>query len=202
MGIFQKLFGKQGVSIDELREALKEVERDRRRNRREISRWERQRKKIVDRMKKQRQDGSQLEVDYSWDEFKHHRVEGADLRRQGRVYNLEGIALRRTLRAVERLEKKADRGGVQDLLRRIQATGVTERAAIDREMELQQLQDMNAMLDEFTGDLEQEPEDPEKLLFLAELDNITNAEQAGDEEVAAEREAQLLEEFDRDPEAE
>lgn len=202
MGLFQKLFGKQGISAEELRGALKEVERDRRRNRREISRWERKRKQIVDRMKKQRQEGSQLEVDYSWEEFKHHRIEGNDLRRQGRVYNLEGIALRRTLRAVERMEKKADKSGVQDLLRRIQATGVAERAAIDREMELEQLQDMNALLDEFTGDQEQEPEDPEKLLFLAELDNITRAESEGDEETAAEREAQLLEEFDRDAEPE
>ena len=61
---------------------------------------------------------------------------------------------------------------------------------------------MNSLLDEFAGDVDQEPEDPEKLLFLAELDNISRAEEDGDEETAAEREAQLLEEFDRDAEAE
>lgn len=202
MGIFEKLFGRKTLSIEELKEAAQQVEKDRRRNRREIRRWERKRKKTVDRMKQSRQEGNQLEVDYLWDELKEHRKMGSDLRREGRVYNLESIALRRTVNALERLERKSDQGGARQLLQRIQSSGLAERLAIDREDEIRHLEEMNAILDEFAGTPEEEPEDPEKIMFLAELDSICEVEADGDSEGAAAREKELLQEFDLDAEQE
>ncbi|MEE8142999.1 MAG: hypothetical protein V3T77_07860, partial [Planctomycetota bacterium] len=75
----QRLFrDRRHVDVKELKSALDEVERDRRRNRVEIRRWERKRKHVLDRMKRSRTQGNQLEVDYLWDEFKEHRTGGSD----------------------------------------------------------------------------------------------------------------------------
>ena len=95
--ILQRLFqGNRSISVEELEEALGRVEKDRRRSRREIKRWERKRKQLVERMKKVRSEGNDLEVDYLWEEFKEHRRLGQNIRRDGRVFNLEGVALKRT----------------------------------------------------------------------------------------------------------
>lgn len=203
MGIFQKLFGgSEKITLEELREAHKQVERDRRGNRREMRRWERRRRKTVEKMKKSRQEGNSLEVDYLWDELKEHRKLGSDLRREGRIYNMEAIALRRTVVALERLERRQDKSGARAMLERIQHSGLAERLAIERDDELAYLQEVNAILDDFSGDTEEEVEDPEKVLFLAELDGISRAEEAGEVDQAKERESELLQEFDLDAERE
>ena len=64
-----------------------------------MRRWERQRQQILSRLKKSRESRNQVEVDYLWDELKSHRTVGNDLRREARVHNLEGIALKRSVRA-------------------------------------------------------------------------------------------------------
>lgn len=201
--VLQKLFqGRKHLDIDEIRTAYEEVEKDRRKNRREVRRWERKRKQTVDRLKKQRAEGNSMEVDYLWEEFKEHRRHGAELRREGRVYNVESIALRRTVKALERLERRKQVGTSRELLERIRASGLAERVAIDRESEMAYLEEMNAILDEFDGVPEEERADPEKAMFLAELDGIRLAEESGDEEHAAEKQEELLERFGEEPEGE
>ncbi len=195
----QRLFrDRRHVDVKELKSALDEVERDRRRNRVEIRRWERKRKHVLDRMKRSRVQGNQLEVDYLWDEFKEHRTGGSDLRREGRIYNVEGVALKRYIRALERLERRNDREGASKLLERIQGSGLMERLSLENEAEQLYLDEINSILDEFGGLDEEEKVDPEKALFLAELDSIRTAEESGNEEEAEEREGELLERFGRD----
>ena len=195
-GLWQRLFaGRNHLSLEELQEALAQVEKDRRKNRREVRRWERKRKQTLDKMKKQRASGNQLEVDYLWEEFKEQRRMGTELRREGRLYNVEGIALRRTVKALERLERRKDTGGSRALLDRIRASGLLERVAIEAEGEREYLEEMNSILAEFDGVTEEEQADPEKALFLAELDSIRKSEEDGDADQAAERQEELLERF-------
>jgi hypothetical protein len=60
---------------------------------------------------------------------------------------------------------------------------------------------MNEILEEFTGQRDEIAEDPEKALFLAELDSIAEAERGGDEDDAKDREQELLRRFeDEEPE--
>ena len=202
MGVFRKLFGApEPITLESLKKALGEVERDRRKSRVEVRRWERQRKQLVDKMKKARGEGNQLEVDYLWEQFKQHRSEGTELRRDGRVYNLEALALGKTVRALERLEKKKDRESARSLIDRIRASGLPERISLDRDEQLRSLEEMNEILDEFTGEAEPTQEDPEKAMFLAELDSIAEVEQSGESEEARDRESELLRRFEEDPEA-
>ena len=202
MGVFRKLFGApEPITLESLKKALGEVERDRRKSRVEVRRWERQRKQLVDKMKKARGEGNQLEVDYLWEQFKQHRSEGTELRRDGRVYNLEALALGKTVRALERLEKKKDRESARSLIDRIRASGLPERISMDRDEQLRSLEEMNEILDEFTGEAEPTQEDPEKAMFLAELDSIAEVEQSGESEEARDRESELLRRFEEDPEA-
>ena len=202
MGVFRKLFGApEPITLESLKKALGEVERDRRKSRVEVRRWERQRKQLVDKMKSARGEGNQLEVDYLWEQFKQHRSEGTELRRDGRVYNLEALALGKTVRALERLEKKKDRESARSLIDRIRASGLPERISLDRDEQLRSLEEMNEILDEFTGEAEPTQEDPEKAMFLAELDSIAEVEQSGESEEARDRESELLRRFEEDPEA-
>ncbi len=202
-GLFRKLLqGRNVLDLEELREALDVVEKDRRSNRREVRRWERKRKQTIERMKKERAEGNSMEVDYLWEEFKEHRRQGAELRREGRIFNVEGIALRRTVKSMERLERRKDKQGSRTLIDRIRASGLLERIAIEGESERQYLEEMNAILDEFDGVSEEEKVDPEKAMFLAELDSIRKSEEEGDAEQASEKEEELLERFGQDLEEE
>ncbi len=202
IGILRKIFGApEPITVETLKSALSEAERDRRKSRVEVRKWERERKKLVGRMKTSRTEGNQLEVDYLWDQFKQHRVEGAEIRRDGRVFNLEALALGRTVRALERLEKKKDRDGARNLIERIRASGLPERIALDRDEQLRSLEEMNQILEEFTGEREEADADPEKAMFLAELDSIQEVESSGEAEEAKVREDELLRRFEEDPEA-
>lgn len=202
IGILRKIFGApEPITLESLKSALKEAERDRRKSRVEVRRWERERKKLVEKMKTSRNEGNQLEVDYLWDQFKQHRIEGVEIRRDGRVFNLEALALGRTVRALERLEKKKDRDGARALIERIRSSGLPERIALDRDEQMRSLEEMSQILEEFTGEREEEAADPEKAMFLAELDSIQEVERQGEAEEAKERESELLRRFEEDPEA-
>jgi len=201
IGILKKLFGApEPITVESLKTALQQVERDRRKSRVSVRRWERERKKMLDKMKTARSEKNDLEADFVWEQFKQHRVEGAELRREGRVYNLEALALGRTVRALERLEKKKDREGARALIDRIRTSGLPERIALDQDEQLRSLEEMNEILEEFSGELDHSPEDPEKALFFAELDSISEVEKSGESTEAKEREEELLRRFEEDPE--
>ncbi|MFN0056878.1 MAG: hypothetical protein ACKVX7_00345 [Planctomycetota bacterium] len=187
----------------EVRNALKAVERDQRSNRIAVRRWERKRKQIVERLKQARGAGSSVEVDSLWDEFKEHRREGVDLRLAGRAFGTEGLALRRTLRAVESLDRREDRAGARKLLARLRQSGLIERLGFDREESARSLEEMNQILEECSGQSDGEAADPEKALFLAELDVVRRNEAAGKTEEASQLEEELLERFQQqEPEPE
>jgi len=204
LSMLENLFRGRRVKLSDLREALKSVERDRRRVRTEMRRWERQRQQIMNRLKKSRQSRNQVEVDYLWDELKSHRTTGNDLRQEARVHNLEAIALKRSVRALEQAERTEDRVGAQRLLDRVQGSGVLERLAVHRDSQAECLKEMSSLLQEFGDATEDEGVDPEKAMFLAELDSISDSEGGDDSPAASGRELELLERFQSraDPEAE
>ncbi|MGA1201805.1 MAG: hypothetical protein ACO4BJ_02370 [Planctomycetota bacterium] len=201
MSLFRKLFSTSAEpDLESLRGTLGEVERERRRSRVGIRRWERQRRQLVDRMKRSREEGNPLEVDYLWEQFKQHRSEGVDLRREGRLHNLEALALGRTIRALERLEQKRNRDGARSLLDRLRASGLMERALLDRDEQLRRLEEWDEVLEQFESGDEERKSDPEKALFLAELDSISEVERAGEADEARTREDELLRRFEAEPE--
>ncbi len=203
MSIFSRLFPeRQELSAEVLRGALGELEKDGRRQRTELRRSERRRRQTFDRLKRSRAAGNKLEVDDLWEEFKDQRRSVSDLRREGRASMLEGLALRRCLRALERLERRRDRDAAGRLLARLSASGLLERFALHREEERSYLEEMNSILDEFQAGEGEEREDPEKALFLAELDRIQRAEASGDSAEAGTRRDDLLERFADAPENE
>ena len=189
-----QLFRGRKISTADLVSALQDVDRERRRCRVAVRRWERQRRQIVERLKRSRAEKNSIEVDYLWDELKSHREVGQELRREARAHNVEGIALKRSIRMLEQLEKSKDREGVRRLLERVQRSGVLERMAIHRDSQSECLREMSELLEDFGGEGE-EPADPEKALFLAELDLIAQKEQRGESEDATDREDDLLERF-------
>ncbi|MEM7261591.1 MAG: hypothetical protein AAF488_06335 [Planctomycetota bacterium] len=189
-----QLFRGRKISTADLAAALQDVDRERRRCRVAVRRWERQRRQIVERLKRSRGEKNSIEVDYLWDELKSHREVGQDLRREARAHNVEGIALKRSIRMLEQLEKSKDREGVRQLLERVQRSGVLERMAIHRDSQSECLREMSELLEDFGGEAD-EPADPEKALFLAELDLIAQKEQRGEAEDATDREDDLLERF-------
>ena len=196
LALLEQLFKGRRVHLKDLRAALQSVERDRRRVRTEMRRWERQRQQIMVRLRKSRDNRNQVEVDYLWDELKSHRTVGNDLRQEARVHNLEGIALKRSVRALEQLERSKDREGADRLLDRIQRSGVLERIAVHRDSQAACLQEMSTILEEFGGAADvHDAADPEKALFLAELDAIAASEQKGSPAGSADRELELLERF-------
>jgi hypothetical protein len=114
--MLRKIFGaSEPITVESLRGAHQEVERE---HRVVVRRWERQRKQLLERMKGAGGEGNHLEVDYLWEQFKLHRTDGVDIRREGRVRNLEALALGRTVRALDRLEQKKDRAGARVRARR------------------------------------------------------------------------------------
>ncbi|MCA8959543.1 MAG: hypothetical protein KDC38_03475 [Planctomycetes bacterium] len=190
----QSLFSRRRLRLDDLQDALQEVDRERRRVRVEMRRWERQRRLVMERLKRARSTGNSVEVDYLWDELKAHRVSGHDLRREARGHNLEGLALRRAIRAIERLETQRDRIGAQRLLERFRESGVLERLALHDDSRENCLHEVSAILEELGGDSEPK-EDPEKAMFMAELDAISSTTGTEEPEASTDRERELLERF-------
>jgi hypothetical protein len=156
---------------------------------------------LIERTRKARRERNNIEVDYLWEEMKSVKTEMLVLRKQARVRNLEGITLKRYMHGLERIERSGDRQGAKRMIERIRNSGLDAKLAEADINEREYLAELQETLDEFTGAAEAdfaEEEDAEKLRFLAEIDGINEAEDEGDVETAAEREARLRAEIEDD----
>ncbi|MBK9975595.1 MAG: hypothetical protein IPP14_12560 [Planctomycetes bacterium] len=189
---FQMLFG-SGLDLRKLKLKLREIERERRKYFLELRKLSASQTDLIEKIKGARREGNQFEVDYLWEELKAMKHDFAFSKRAAKVSNLEGIALKRYIRGLERLEKRKDKDGVNKLLQRIRSSGLDAKLALQSIDEAAYLDELNATLDDLGLEIEHDmsDEDPEKERFLSEIDTINEAEGAGNFEDALKTEAQL-----------
>ena len=179
------------VRLTELKTSLLRVERDRRRKLAELQRLAGRQRVVVERIREGRRDGNSIEVDYLWEELKALRTDVAYVRREARVLNLEGIALKRYVRALERLERAGDKERASKLLERIRSSDLDRRLASLEVKDEEYIAELDAIFDEIgleVGAYEDTSGDPEKDRFLEEIDALNAAEANGDLDAAQERE--------------
>ncbi len=189
---FTMLFGGK-IDLRKLKVKLREVERDRRKFFMELRKSSARQGTLIEQIKQARREGNSIEVDYLWEELKAIKHDFAFSRRAAKVSNLEGIALKKYIRGLERLEKRKDKEGVNKLLQRIRSSGLDAKLALQQIDEQAYLDELNSTLDELGLEMEGEFEDqdPEKERFLSEIDTINEAETAGDFDTALKSEAEL-----------
>jgi hypothetical protein len=189
---FASLFGSK-VDLRKLKVKLREVERERRKYFMEMRKLSTRQAALIEQIKRARREGNSIEVDYVWEELKDIKHDFAFQRRAAKVSNLEGIALKKYVRGLERLEKRKDKDGVNKLLQRIRSSGLDAKLALQQIDEEAYMDELNATLDdlglEVDGDMEES--DPEKARFLDEIDTINQAEEGGDFEQALKAEQEL-----------
>jgi hypothetical protein len=169
------------------------VERERRKYFLDLRKLSASQTDLIEKIKGARREGNQFEVDYLWEELKSMKHDFAFNKRAAKVANLEGIALKKYIRGLERLEKRKDKDGVNKLLQRIRNSGLDAKLALQSIDEEAYLDELNATLDDLglEVDAEMSDDDPEKEKFLAEIDTINEAEGSGNFEEALKTEAQL-----------
>lgn len=189
---FASLFGTK-VDLRKLKVKLREVERERRKYFMELRKLSTRQASLIEQIKRARREGNSIEVDYVWEELKDIKHDFAFNRRAAKVSNLEGIALKKYIRGLERLEKRKDKEGVNKLLQRIRNSGLDAKLALQQIDEESYLDELNATLDDLGLEVEGELDDsdPEKARFLSEIDTINEAEEGGDFEQALKAEAEL-----------
>lgn len=189
---FQMLFG-SGLDLRKLKVKLREVERERRKYFLDLRKLSASQTDLIEKIKGARREGNQFEVDYLWEELKSMKHDFAFNKRAAKVSNLEGIALKKYIRGLERLEKRKDKDGVNKLLQRIRTSGLDAKLALQSIDEEAYLDELNATLDDLglEVDAEMADDDPEKEKFLSEIDTINEAEGSGNFEEALKTEAQL-----------
>jgi len=192
MGVLRNLFSRP-VTARELKTALLQLERDRRKRQGEIKRLVGERDEIVERVRNARKTGDRLEVDSLWEDLKQIRAEASLTRREARVLTLEAIAIKRYAWGLERLERSRDKDGVRRLLERVRKSRLADLLAREEIDEREYRKELESVLEEAAAGAmaEVEDDDPEKARFLAEIDAINRAEDEGDFESASERESRL-----------
>ena len=193
MGFFRELFSRPVTSRD-LRVKLHEVERDRRRTTLELRKLGNRQADLIERIKKLRREGNHIEVDYLWEELKGLKVEIGVLKRDARVRNLEGISLKRYIRGLEKLERSGDKDSVRRLIERVRSSGLDSKLVSSQLDDREYLDELSAVLEDAGLDaelLDEFDRDDEKDSFLAQIDEINAAEEAGDLDVAFEKESTL-----------
>jgi len=192
MGVLRNLFSRP-VTARELKTALLQLERDRRKRQGEIKRLVGERDEIVERVRNARKTGDRLEVDSLWEDLKQIRAEASLTRREARVLTLEAIAIKRYAWGLERLERSRDKDGVRRLLERVRKSRLADLLAREEIDEREYRKELESVLEEAAAGAmaEVEDDDPEKARFLAEIDAISRAEDEGDFESASERESRL-----------
>ncbi len=196
-GIFEQLFKrKKDVTSKDIRVALMGVRRDSKRKHMELRKLARKRADVVEKIKRCRKEGNSIEVDVLWEEMRQLRIDAAYARREAKVLALEAIGLTRYLRGLERLERQNDQSRIQALLERVRASRLDEKLRGQEIDEMAYKDALNATLEEVGLEIEdwedEDEDDPEKARFLAEIDAINMAEEAGklDEALAREQELQ------------
>jgi hypothetical protein len=180
MGFLRSLFSKP-LTTAELRPQLARVSHERRRRMMELRKLGRKREKCIETIRKARKSGDNLEVDFNYEELKQLQFDAGYARREAKVASLEEIALKRYVRALERLEKAKDSEGVRKLFARIRSSGLEAKLAEQRIREQDYLDELNAVVEIAGEELrEEEPEeDEDKEKFLRDIDRIIEAEDGG-----------------------
>ena len=194
MGFFKELFGK-GVQVKDLKVALIGVERERRRSQIDVHKLSAKQSALIEQIKSKRKDGNEIEVDYLWEDLKALKIELTLIRREARRSNLEGIALKRYIYAMERLKKKKDDKSIEKLLGKIRNSSLDAKLRVADINDQEYMDELQAILDEvglsdemmLAGDAS----DPEKEKFMSIIDDINDAEQIGDLEKAVKKEEEL-----------
>ncbi|MCB9894376.1 MAG: hypothetical protein H6839_08000 [Planctomycetes bacterium] len=189
---FASLFGSK-VDLRKLKVKLREVERERRKYFMEMRKLSTRQASLIEQIKRARREGNSIEVDYVWEELKDIKYDFAFQRRAAKVSNLEGIALKKYVRGLERLEKRKDKDGVNKLLQRIRSSGLDAKLALQQIDEEAYMDELNATLDDLglEVDADMDESDPEKARFLSEIDTINEAEEGGDFDQALKAETEL-----------
>ncbi|MHC4839671.1 MAG: hypothetical protein ACYTDT_01770 [Planctomycetota bacterium] len=189
---FRLLFGPK-VDLRKLKVKLREVERERRKYFMELRKLSTRQASLIEQIKRARREGNTIEVDYVWEELKDIKHDFAFNRRAAKVSNLEGIAMKKYIRGLERLEKRKDKDGVNKLLQRIRSSGLDAKLALQQIDEESYMDELNATLDDLGLEVDEGygDEDPEKLKFLSEIDTINVAEEAGSFDEALKAETDL-----------
>jgi hypothetical protein len=195
-GIFDQIFRrKKEVTSKDIRVALIGVKRDRKRKHMELRKLSSKRAEVIEKIKKCRRDGNSMEVDVLWEEIKQLRIDSAYAKREAKVLTLEAIGLTRYLKGLERLEKQNDQGKIKALLERVRTSGLDEKLRGVEIDEMAYKDALDATLEEVGLEIEDwegdEEEDLEKAKFLAEIDAINMAEEAGKLDEALEKEQRL-----------
>ena len=177
---------RRDVKISELKIALKRTEQERRRKNVEMSRIETRRQRQVERIKEARRNKNELEVDFLWGNLKTTRNEAANLTREAKILNMETMALRRYVQAMERIKSRSQRPKLQDLLGKIRTSGLEEKLATLEVKESDLYRELEGMFDGFSegDDLQENEDDPEKEAFLSELDHIIETEVSTDQSLS------------------
>jgi hypothetical protein len=196
---FQLLFGDK-LDLRKLKVKLREVERDRRKHFMEMRKLSSRQSTLIEQIKGARREGNTIEVDYLWEELKAMKHDFAFAKRSAKVANLEGIAMKKYIRGLERLEKRKDKDGVNKLLQRIRTSGLDAKLALQQIDEQAYLDELNTTLDDLGLEMEDEFEeaDPDKARFLSEIDTINEAEEGGDFDTALKQEQELKHKLEAD----
>jgi hypothetical protein len=208
MGIFERIFGKKDkkdITSKDLKIALMGVRRERRKKQMQMRKLSAKKNELIDQIKSARRDGNDLEVDFLWEELNQYKIDAAYFKREARILNLEGIGLTRYLRGMERLEKKGDNEKIRALLEKVRISGLDDKLRGQEIDEAAYLDALNATMEEIGLEIEEVEdlgEDPEKEKFLAEIDAINAAEEAGEFEEAKKKEETLKETVSREEEEE
>ena len=190
--LFDQLFRrKKEVTSKDLKVALIGIKRERKKKHLEMRKLGAKRNDLLEKIKVARRDGNAMEVDVIWEELKQIRIDSAYAKREGKILSLESIGLTRYMKGLERLERTSDTGRIKQLLDRVRTSGLDEKLRGAEVDEMSYIDSLNATLEEVgleIEDFEGEDDDPEKSKFLADIDAIVNAEDAGklDEALAKE----------------
>lgn len=203
MSFFRELFSR-ALTARDLKQKLNEVERERRRAMHEMKKLSSRQADLLERIKNARKNGNTLEFDYLYEDLKAIQVEAKIIKKEAHIYNLEGISLKRYIRGLERLERIGDKESAKKLIERVRTSGLDAKLASLEIDDRAYLDELQATLDHagLDADLfEDLDHDPDKLKFLAQIDEINAAEEAGDVNAALEKEAKLRAELEEGEQA-
>ncbi|MCC6572845.1 MAG: hypothetical protein IT462_03550 [Planctomycetes bacterium] len=202
MGFFQSLFGGK-IDLRTLKVKLREVERERRKYFMELRKMSAKQTGLIEQIKSARREGNNIEVDYLWEEMKEIKYDFAFSKRSAKISNLEGIALKKYIRGLERLEKRKDKNSINKLLNRIRNSGLDAKLAMQSIDEQGYIDELNATLEDIglEVDADMSEQDPEKERFLDEIDTINEAEGKGEFEEALKTEADLKRKLEEEKES-
>ena len=193
MGFIKELLG-QSVQLKDLKAALIGIERDRRKHQVELRKLSAKQSSFIEQIKQKRKTGNDIEVDYIWEDLKAMKTEISLIRREAKRSNLEGIALKRYIYALERLKKQKDEKSIQRLIEKVRNSNLDSKLRESDINDQEYLDELQAILDEIGLADEMmlvDGNDPEKDKFLAIIDDINDAEESGDLESAVKKEEEL-----------